>query len=104
MNRQADAVVLAAMFHHPTMKRIRSSITAALLASLAIGCAAPATVAPFNVVVRGPATSCSIEVEGRRVTTDELFAIAQPEAKSGRRAHIASDMVQAPYQCLGGAI
>jgi hypothetical protein len=79
-------------------------ITAALLSSPAIGCAAPATVAPFNIVVRGPATSCSIEVEGRKVTTDELFEIAQPEAKSGRRAHIDSDMAQTPYRCLGGAI
>jgi len=75
-----------------------------LLSSPAIGCAAPATFAPFNVVVRGPATSCSIEVEGRKVTTDELFQIAQPEARSGRRAHIESDMAQMPYRCLGGAI
>ena len=79
-------------------------ITAALLPSPAIGCAAPATVAPFNIVVRGSATSCSIEVDGRKVTMDELLEIAQPEAKSGRRAHIDSDMAQTPYRCLGGAI
>lgn len=92
------------MRHRWSMRQSRSSITLALLSGPAIGCAAPATFAPFNVVVRGPATSCSIEVEGRKVTTDELFEIAQPEARSGRRAHIDSDMAQTPYRCLGGAI
>ena len=86
------------------MRRFRNSLTVALLSGPALGCAAPATVQPFNVVVRGPAMSCTIEVEGRRVTADELFAIAEPEAKSGRRVHIDLDMAQAPYRCLGGTI
>jgi len=59
---------------------------------------------PFRVMVRGPASSCSIEVDGHKVTTDELFAIARPEAKSGRRAHLDTDMGQAPYRCIGGVI
>lgn len=75
------------------MRRFRSLFIAAVLSSPAIVCAAPAIVAPLNVVVRGPAISCGIEVEGRKVTTDELFEIAKPKAKSGRRAQIDSDMV-----------
>lgn len=102
--RVADVAVSAAMLHHRNMGRLRTSLTAVLLSNVVIGCASPATLAPFNVVVRGPATSCSIEVEGRRVTTDELLAIARLEAKSGRRAHIDSDMAQTPYRCLGGTI
>lgn len=86
------------------MRQFETSITVALLSSPAIGCAAPAIVAPFNVVVRGTVTSCSAEVKGRKFTTDELFKIAQPEATSGRRARIDSDMEQTPYQCVGAAI
>jgi hypothetical protein len=59
---------------------------------------------PFSVIVRGSATSCNIEVDGRKVTMDELLAIARPEARSGRRAHVDSDMTETPYRCLGGAI
>jgi biopolymer transport protein ExbD len=59
---------------------------------------------PFRVMVRGPASSCSIEVDGHKVTTDELLAIARPEAKSGRLAHLDTDMGQTPYRCIGGAI
>ncbi|WP_242008204.1 biopolymer transporter ExbD [Sphingomonas ginsenosidivorax] len=62
------------------------------------------TLPPFRVMVRGPASSCSIEVDGRKVTTDELLAIARPEAKSGRRAHLDTDMGQTPYRCIGRAI
>ena len=69
-----------------------------------VGCASPVNVAPFNVVVGGPATSCSVEVAGRQVTLDELFMIAQPEAKSGRRAHITSDMTGTTFRCVGGAV
>lgn len=58
---------------------------------------------PFNVIVRGPAASCIIEANGRTVTTEELLSIARPEARSGRRAHIVSDM-PTPYRCIGGAI
>lgn len=70
----------------------------------ATGCASRTTAVPFNVIVRGPATSCSFEVDGRKVTTDELLAIARPEARSGRRAHIDFDMAKTPYLCLSGAI
>jgi biopolymer transport protein ExbD len=56
------------------------------------------------VVVRGPAPSCFIEVDGRKVTTDELLAIARPEVKPGRAARIDADMAQTPYRCIGGAI
>jgi hypothetical protein len=68
------------------------------------GCSTHAAVAPFNVVVRGPASSCSIEVNGHKVTADELLAIARPEATSGRRARIDTDMSETPYRCVGGAI
>ena len=86
------------------MERSRSSITVALLSGPAISCTAPATNAPFDVIIRGPATSCSIEVEGREVTPGELFEIAETAAQSRRRAHIDADMEQTPYRCLGGAI
>jgi len=68
------------------------------------GCASRTMAVPFNVIIRGPATSCSIEVDGRKVTMEELLAIARPEVRSGRRAHVDSDMKETPYRCLGGAI
>jgi hypothetical protein len=86
------------------MRLFRSVFIAALLFSPAIGCAASPTSTPFNVVVRGPATSCSIEVKGRKVTADELFKLAQSEAKLVPRARIDSDMAQTPYRCIGGVI
>lgn len=92
------------MSQHQGMRRFLNLFVVAVLSTPAISCPAPATVEPFKVVVRGPAASCSIEVEGRKVTTDELFEIAQPEVKPGRRAHIDSDMTQTPYRCIGGAI
>lgn len=101
---RAYVAVLAAVLHHQEMGQLRISLTVALLCNLAVGCASPAPLSPFTVVVRGPATSCSIEVEGRKVTTDELLEIARPKAKSGRHVRIDSDMAQTPYRCLGGAI
>jgi biopolymer transport protein ExbD len=86
------------------MTRFLSSITPALVYVLTIGCASSASVAPFNVTIRDPATSCSLEVNGRLVTKDELFDIARPKAKSGRRALIDADMKEAPYRCIGSAI
>jgi hypothetical protein len=82
---------------------IRSSM-AALLPIATMACEAQTSMAPFNVVVRGPPSSCTIEVEGREVSTDELLAIARPEAKNGRRPRIESDRAEIPYRCVGGAI
>jgi hypothetical protein len=79
-------------------------ILIALSAGPAIGSAASAEVAPFVVAVRGPATACTIEVAGRRVTLDELLAIARRQPKPKRHARIVSDMGPAPYRCIGGAI
>ncbi|MDT8757740.1 biopolymer transporter ExbD [Sphingomonas psychrotolerans] len=76
-------------------------VAAVLGASALAGCAT--TLAPFNVLVRGPATSCSVEVQGRSVTTEELLAIAREEAKTRRAADVDFDGA-APYRCIGGAI
>ena len=78
--------------------------TAAALLVATAGCTSRMTAVPFNVIVRGPAESCSIEVHGHRVTTDELLALARLEARSGRRAHIKSDTTEAPYRCVAGTI
>ena len=75
-----------------------------LLSSVVAGCAGKSTKAPFNVFVRGPASACTIKVNGRKVSTNELLSIARPEAKPGRRAHIDANMAETPYRCLGGAI
>ena len=71
------------------------------LAGYATGRAAPA---PFDIVVRGPAASCTIEVGGRTITPQELLATARPEAKPGRSARIRLDTNEVPYRCIGGAI
>jgi hypothetical protein len=85
--------------------RVASLLLAGSFVPIAIGgCADQAASRPFNVVVRGPAESCVVEVMGRRVTTDELLAIARPEATRGRSAHIDSDMAKTPWRCVGGAI
>lgn len=78
-------------------------IAVVLLIAVA-GCVSGTTAKPFSVAVRGPASSCSIEVEGRKVTADELLGIGRLEAKAGRHAHIDSDMAQTPYRCIGGVI
>jgi len=81
--------------------RTRAAIVLPIILS---GCAGHTKASPFNVVVRGSYSSCAIEVAGRKVSTDELLAIARPEAKSGKRAQIGSDMAETPYRCLGGTI
>lgn len=79
-----------------------------IIAALALALAGPATgraaPAPFDIVVRGPAASCTIEVGGRTVTPQELLATARPEAKPGRSARILLTTNEVPYRCVGGAI
>ena len=69
-----------------------------------IGCAHSAREAPFRVVVRGPAATCSITVNGRVVTKEELLAIARKKVKSTRRASIHVEARETPYRCIGGTI
>lgn len=69
-----------------------------------LGTAAGAKTMPFEVIVRGTASSCTVEVDRRQVTTDELLRIAHDKAKSGRGVHIVSDGVDTPYRCVGGVI
>lgn len=69
-----------------------------------LGAAAGARPAPFDVIVRSTASSCTSEVDGRKVTTDQLLRIARDKAKSGRRPLIVSDMADTPYRCVGGVI
>lgn len=86
---------------------MRSPLAARIAAWMVVGlsgCAHQTTEIPFDVLVRGPASSCSFEVGGRKVTMDELLVIARSEAKPGRRAHIDSNMAETPYRCFGGAI
>jgi hypothetical protein len=76
-----------------------------MIAILALtGCAGRATPAPFDILVRGPAAQCSIEVAGRAVPYTELLEIARPQAKPGRSARILLHTNEVPYRCIGGAI
>jgi len=85
------------------MKASLSSFTT--VAAMVLGaCAHEPLQAPFNVLVRGPASECSIEVQGKKLDLDELLVLARSEARPGRRARIDSDMDQTPYRCIGGAI
>lgn len=86
------------------MKSLVGSVIVAVLPFAMTGCAGRARAVPFIVVARGPASSCFIEVDGHKVTTDELLAIARPEVKPGRAARIDADMAQTPYRCIGGTI
>ena len=56
------------------------------------------------MVVRGPYSSCSIELDGKQMTSDELMAVAHSEAKPGRAARVETDMADTPYRCIGGVI
>lgn len=58
----------------------------------------------FDIFLRGLAASCSIEVGGRKVTTDELVEIARPAATSGRPVRIKGDSLNMPWRCVAGAI
>jgi hypothetical protein len=82
----------------------RAATAFSTMALAMTACAHSARPAAFDVKVRGPASSCSIEVAGRTVTTDELLTIGRHEATKGRRAHIDSNMEETPYRCLGGVI
>jgi hypothetical protein len=74
------------------------------MALVLAGCSREPAIAPFNVIVRGPTSSCTIEVSGRQVTTEELLEISRREVKPGRAAHIDANMKETPYRCIGGVI
>jgi hypothetical protein len=76
----------------------------AIFSGAMANCASHMASRHFSVIVRGPAQSCTIEVEGREVTADELLLIARREAKIRRGARIGTDMAETPYRCVGGAI
>jgi hypothetical protein len=84
--------------------RLPALAIVALLATASGGCASPERLAPLNVVVRGPATACPIQIDGRDVTHEELLTIARREVKARREAIISGDMSKVPYRCLGAAI
>jgi hypothetical protein len=86
------------------MERQLYPIAFAALTITLNGCSNASDSAPLEVVVRGPASACTIEIGGRKLTPDELLAIGRAQAKSGRQAHIVSDMANTPYRCIGGAI
>ncbi len=88
------------------MVRARAASALSLVAATVAmaGCARSPPQAAFRVTVRGPASSCSIEVAGRTVSTDELYTIARLEATSAREAHVDSNMGETPYRCVGGVI
>lgn len=69
-----------------------------------LGTVAGAKTAPFDIIVRGTASTCTIEVDRRKVTTDELVRIAHDKAKSGHRVHLVSDGEDTPYRCVGSVI
>ncbi len=86
------------------MKPLIFPIVAAAFLIATLGCASHTAVTPFNVVVRGSSSSCTLAVDDRIVTTAELLEIARPEAKSRRRAQINWATEETPYRCVGGAI
>jgi biopolymer transport protein ExbD len=81
----------------------RSTSMVAALPIVVVACAAYPKEPPFIVRVRGHATSCTIEVEGRPVIADELLMVARREVKPRRRAHIDADMTTT-YRCIGGVV
>lgn len=93
----------ASLGHRSHMKTWMRLSAASFWPMVLAGCAGH-TDQPFNVVVRGPASACTIMVDGRRATLDELRTLARPAAKAGRRVRIDSDMADVPYRCIGGAI
>lgn len=94
----------AALRHFTVMNLpIRAPILAILPLAIT-GCAERTEPAPFKVLVRGPASSCTTEVEGRTVTTEELLEIARRAASPGRPARIDGNMAETPYRCIGGTL
>lgn len=89
--------------HRSRMKICMLLSAAAAWPMVLAGCTSH-TEEPLNVVVRGPASACTITVDGRTATLDELQTLARPAAKAGRIVRIDSDMVDVPYRCIGGAI
>ena len=69
-----------------------------------IGCAHSAKDAPFDVVIHGQASTCSVSVNGRVVTYDELLVIARKEAASRKDVIIDAGISDTPYRCIGGTI
>ena len=102
--QEAPVAEVGLLRHCWPMKSLVGSVIVAVLPFAMTGCVGRAKAVPFTVVVRGPASSCFTEVDGRKVTTDELLAIARSEVKPGRAARIDADMAQTPYRCIGGTI
>ena len=85
------------------MGTLHRAATIALLSTL-VGCAQSGREAPFKVAVGGQAATCSVSVNGRVVTNEELLVLAQEAAKSKRQASIDLDAKDTPYRCIGGTI
>ncbi|MCC2975422.1 biopolymer transporter ExbD [Sphingomonas sp. PL-96] len=84
---------------------MKPALAPMVIAALGLmGCAGRARAVPFDVLVRGPAAQCSLEVAGRAVTFQELVAVARREVQPGRGARILLPTSEVPYRCIGGAI
>jgi len=84
---------------------MKASYRAAIISFtlVSVGCVHSPREIPFDVVIRGPATTCNVSVNGREVTGDELLLIARAEATLKGRAIIDADP-DASYRCIGGTI
>jgi hypothetical protein len=82
----------------------RAALALSSAALLLAGCEQSPPPAAFHVAARGPAHSCSIEVAGRTVSTDELYTIARQQVTKRRAAHIDTNSGKTPYRCIGGVI
>ncbi|MFZ3485412.1 hypothetical protein [Sphingomonas sp. 3-13AW] len=83
---------------------MKSTLRRATIAAFAAGLASCTTAAeppPFLVVIPDP--SCTLEVNGRTVSMNELRFLAQVERKSRKTARIVSGS-ELPYRCIGGVI
>lgn len=85
------------------MPRFASLGSLIAIVALAAGCSRTAGDPPFTATVSGTEGACSVKVEGRQVTSDQLLEIARREAARKRRAQLLGD-AEVPYRCIGGAI
>jgi biopolymer transport protein ExbD len=70
----------------------------------AAGCTTAQELPPFVVHVHGDGATCSIEAEGRQLTSTELFALAKTRAKTTQQAHIDGNVGGMPFRCFGGVL
>lgn len=81
-------------------------IAAISMAWLAMaGCAHSRDPAPLKVRVSGhDGDACTIEVNGRKISSEEFMVFARQGRRDHATAHVEMEGQQVPYRCIGGAI